>query len=204
MTKPITDRPLKRAGRKPWEYDEEIAAEVCDRLSQGESLRSICEDPRLPSHQTIYKWAAVQPTFRTAYARAREAQMEGWADEIVEIADDDSGDYVERIGKDGTVERAFDPENVQRSKLKIETRKWIMSKLAPRYADKVALDVSGTIDVSTLSDAELEKRLKTGLAALGVETAGPLLIVPPASAPPEPEPEPAAETPQDVVSEGGA
>ncbi len=112
MTKPITDRPLQCPGRKPMEYDEEIAAEVCDRLSQGESLRSICEDPRLPSHQTIYKWAAVQPIFKTAYARAREAQMDKWSDDIVEIADDAKNEYVDRIGKDGEVERV--PERSRR------------------------------------------------------------------------------------------
>ncbi len=71
MTKPITDRPLKQAGRKPMEYNEAIATDVCDRLSQGESLRAICEDPAMPSNQTIYRWAAVQPIFRSAYARAR-------------------------------------------------------------------------------------------------------------------------------------
>ncbi len=193
MTKPITDRPLKTAGQKPWVYDEAIALEVCERLSEGESLRSICEDPRLPSHQTIYKWAAVQPTFRTAYARAREAQMEGWADDIVEIADDASNDYIERIGKDGEVERVFDPEAVQRSKLRIDTRKWLMSKLAAkRYGDKLAVDVTGSVEVAALSDAELEARTRARLVALGVEVTRPLLLTLPGqrAAKPVPEPEP--------------
>ena len=199
MTKPITHRPLKPAGQKPWVYDEAIALEVCERLSEGESLRSICEDPRLPSHQTIYKWAAVQPIFKTAYARAREAQMDKWSDDIVEIADDAKNDYVDRIGKDGEVERVPDPELMQRSKLRIDTRKWVMSKLAAkRYGDKIDVNVSATVEVSALSDAELEARTRARLVALGVEVAGPLLLALPGSTgtpPPEPV-EPVAGRPE--------
>ncbi len=181
MTKPIADRPLKQAGRKPMPYDEAVAAEVCERLSQGETLRAICEDPAMPSHQTVYRWVADEPTFRTAYARAREAQMEHWSDEIVEIADDASNDYMERIGKDGEVERVFDPEAVQRSKLRIATRQWLMARLAAkRYGDKIDVNVSGSVEVSALSDAELEARTRARLLAMGVEVTGPLLLVPPA------------------------
>ncbi len=183
MTKPITDRPLKRAGQKPWEYDESIALEVCLRISQGESLRAICEDKAMPSERTVYRWLAATPVFRQAYVRAREAQMDHWSDEIVEIADDASNDYIERIGKDGEVERVFDPEAVQRSKLRIDTRKWLMSKLAARtYGDKVDVNLSGSVEVSTLSDEELEARTRARLVALGVEIAAPLLLPMPGTA----------------------
>ena len=73
MTKPITDRPLKPPGRKPWEYDEGVALEVCERISSGELLREIERDEGMPSHQVIYRWLADTPTFRTAFARARDA-----------------------------------------------------------------------------------------------------------------------------------
>jgi len=199
MTKPITDRPLKKAGRKPMEYDEAVALEVCERLSQGESLRAICEDPAMPSHQTVYRWAAVQPTFRTAYARAREAQMEGWADDIVEIADDATNDYIERIGKDGEVERVFDPEAVQRSKLRMDARKWLMSKLAgARFGDKLDVNLNATAEVAALSDEELERRTQARLVALGVDVAGPLLLALPGSTgtPPPVPVEPVAGRPE--------
>ncbi len=196
MTKPITDRPLKTAGQKPWVYDEAIALEVCERLSEGESLRSICEDPRLPSHQTIYKWAAVQPIFKTAYARAREAQMERWSDDIVEIADEAATATGERIDKEGTVEAIVDPGVIQAAKLRIDTRKFLMAKLAPqRYGERVDLNVSGSVEVSALSDEELEARTRARLVALGVAVAGPLLLALPGAAQeptpiPTPEPEP--------------
>ncbi len=191
MTKPITDRPLKRAGRKPMKYDEAVALEVCERIANGESLEDICEDPRVPSEMTIRRWMAAQPTFREAYARAREQQMEKWADDVIRIADDASGDYVDRVGKDGVVERVVDPETVQRSKLRIDTRKWLMSKLAAaRYGDRVDVNVSGSVEVSALSDEELEARTRARLVALGVEVAAPLLLpMPGAARAPAPKPE---------------
>ena len=169
-------------------YDEEIALTICGRLIEGESLERMCEDPKLPSERTIRRWLAVHDTFWRAYARARAQQMEKWADEIVTIADDASNDYMDRIGKDGEVERVLDPEAVQRSKLKIDTRKFLMSKLAPRtYGDKVDVNLSGSVEVSALSDEELEARTRARLVALGVEVAAPMLLaMPGVKAKPEP------------------
>ncbi len=126
---------------------------------------------------TIRRWMAAQPTFREAYARARAQQMEKWADDVIKIADDASGDYVDRIGKDGEVERVVDPETVQRSKLKIDTRMRLMGKFAAkRFGDKIDVNVSATVEVSALSDAELEARTRARLVALGVEVTGRLLL----------------------------
>ena len=194
MTKPITDRPLLQAARVPKPYNEEIAAEICRRLSQGESLRAICEDKHMPSNQMIYRWMADEPTFRSAYARAREAQMNKWADDIVEIADEAATASGERIDKEGKVETIVDPGAVQAARLRIDTRKFIMSKLAAKtYGDKVDVNVSGTVEVSALSDEELEARTRARLVDLGVQVAGPLLVALPGTARasvPSPEPEP--------------
>ena len=163
-------------------YSDEVGEAICVRLIEGESLREICEDPDLPSQRTVYRWLAAERTFWQLYARAREAQMDRWSDEIVEIADDASNDYIERTGKDGEVERVLDPEAVQRSKLRIDTRKWVMSKLAARrYGDRVDVNVTGSVEVSALSDAELEARTVARLAALGVEVTAPLLLALPSS-----------------------
>ncbi len=102
--------------------------------------------------------------------------METWADDLIEIADDASGDYIDRVAADGTIEHVVDPETVQRSKLRMDARKWIMARLAARtYGDKLDLNLSATVEVGALSDAELEARTKARLKALGVEIAGPLL-----------------------------
>ena len=175
MTAKITDRPLIVQPSLP--FDQETADEVCRRVSQGEALRRVCDDDHMPSADTIYRWLADSQPFRDAYARARVAQMQGWADDVIEIADDTTGDWIDRVRPDGTTERVVDPETVQRSKLRMDARKWLMAKLAPHvYGDKVAVEVAGSVKVSAMSDAELESALAANLARLGVEVAGPLLL----------------------------
>ena len=79
-------------------------------------------------------------------------QVEYWAHEIIEIADDTSGDLT--INEHG--ERVVDHENINRARLKIDARKWLMSKLHPRrYGDRVTADVTVRRDMRELSDSEL-------------------------------------------------
>ena len=162
---------------KPKPYDEAVAQVICERIIEGQSLREICRDPDMPGKDTVYKWLAVTPTFSDAYARAREHQCDAWADDMREIADDATNDYMERLSKNGDIERVVNPETVQRSKLRIDTLRWLMSKYSPRrFGDKIDVNVSASVEVSALSDAELEARTQARLKALGVEMAGPLLV----------------------------
>ncbi len=81
----------KKKGR-PSLYTEALAAKICRRLAEGETLRAICRD------------------------------------EALEIADDALGDWT--ADKDG--KKTFDHEHVQRSRLRVDTRKWAAGKLARR------------------------------------------------------------------------
>lgn len=121
---------------RPSEFTQEVADEICARLAAGESLREVCRDENMPDRGTVVRWAQKDETFRGQYAQARERLMERWAEEIIEICDDGSNDYMER--RDGTT--VVNQDHVQRSRLRVDTRKWLMSKLAPRkYGDKVEL-----------------------------------------------------------------
>ena len=105
---------------RPSMYTPEIAAEICRRMEAGESLRSICRSKDMPDEATVRLWAREnREGFYPQYARAMETRMEGLADEILEIADDKSGDPA-------------------RDRLRLESRKWLMSKIAPkRWGDKI-------------------------------------------------------------------
>jgi hypothetical protein len=142
-------------------YSPELAAEVCRRMSAGESLRQLCRDPQMPCTTTVLKWARDMPEFREQYAHAREDLLAHWAQEITEIADDGSIDWIERETKSGRMLTVPDQEHINRSRLRIDARKWLLSKLAPRkYGDK--LELTGlpaappvqTADPVTLEDAE--------------------------------------------------
>lgn len=127
---------MAKRGR-PSKFTKELASRICERLAAGESLRAVCRDEGMPAAQTVLRWAAKEP-FSEQYARAREIGYAHMAEELLEIADDGTNDYVERERENGTKHVVFDAEHVQRSKLRVDTRKWLLSKCLPKvYGDKI-------------------------------------------------------------------
>jgi hypothetical protein len=100
--------------------------EICQRIMAGESMRRICTDEHMPVRSTVFEWLARNADFRAAYAIAKQFLAETLADEILEIADDMAGDFVD--GEDGP---EFQHEHVQRARLRVDSRKWLAAKLAP-------------------------------------------------------------------------
>lgn len=128
---------------RPSDYSPELANAICLRLADGESLRSICRSEEMPDKSTVFRWLDVHPVFCDQYARAREAQADALADEILEIADDARNDWMQRNHEDdpGWVANG---EHVQRSRLRIDTRKWIASKLKPKkYGERLSTELTG-------------------------------------------------------------
>lgn len=145
-TKPKIARGIKTSNLKekqphgrPTVYTEEIALEVCERLALGETLPMICEDDHIPSRATIMNWVVENRSgFSSRYTHARELQREAWADDMITISDDARNDYMERVRLNGSKDLAYDKEHVDRSKLRVETRKWLMKVGSPhKYGDKV-------------------------------------------------------------------
>lgn len=133
---------------RPLEFNEAVADAICERLADGESLRSICRDDEMPAKSTVFKWLGLIPAFADQYARARETQADSLADDIVDIADD----------------KKLEPND---KRVRIDARKWLAGKLRPRaYGDKVAvvggdktdapIRHSHSFDLSAASDEELD------------------------------------------------
>ena len=141
-------------------FTSEMAERICADLAEGKSLRQVCELLEIP-RRTVRGWVLDdRDGFAAQYARARELQMEAFEDELNEIADDGRNDWmtIKRGGEDVEV-----PNNevLQRSRLRVDTRKWIMSKILPkRYGDK--LDVNATHGVTDPLLAVLERAATNG------------------------------------------
>lgn len=123
-----------RIGR-PSLYTEELAEEILERIAAGESVTSICRDEHMPDRSTVFEWAdpecpttEVPADFSDRYKRARRNQAFGWLDESIDIVDDATNDYVEKKSRNGGSYMAFDAEHVQRSKLRIEHRKYLVER----------------------------------------------------------------------------
>ena len=134
----------KKRGR-PTRYTEKVGVEICGRLALGSSLRSICREEKMPHLSTVIRWVLndLPPDdpryeFREQYLRARMAQAELMIDEILELADDASQDYL------------FDPESglpvkasnvrIQRNKLQCDIRMFYLSKVLPRFGDRMTVE----------------------------------------------------------------
>ena len=124
---------------RPTEYTPELAAHICRELAEGRSLRSICEEEGMPGRSTVYDWLdANLHGFPDQYARARARQADTLLDEILEISDLTVHDTI--AGEHGPLPNH---EWITRSKVRIDARKWAMSKLAPKkYGDSRQLDVT--------------------------------------------------------------
>lgn len=132
---------------RPSTYTSELAAAICDRLATGESLRAICSEDAMPCKATIFIWLSRHAEFLDQYARAREAQADFLAEEIIEIADDGSRDYTEKV-IDGRTTLVVDHDHIQRSRLRVDARKWAASKMAPKkYGERIQAEHSGAVDV---------------------------------------------------------
>jgi hypothetical protein len=116
-------------------FDPDLAAKVCELIAEGLSLRQIGAKEGMPDKRDVMGWRNAIPEFAEQYARAKDAQMEHYAEEMIAIADDGTNDWMEREGV-----LVADHEVINRSKLRVDTRKWIMAKLAPkRYGERIAL-----------------------------------------------------------------
>lgn len=128
---------------RPSDYTEELADLICERLSSGESLRSICRDDDMPNITTVWRWLNKHEEFSKQYVRAREEQAEALVDEMIAIADKAHPDHL--------------TDDVQDRRLRIETRKWVAGKMKGKYSDKVK-HVGGDEDDSPIQVTGLDIR----------------------------------------------
>jgi hypothetical protein len=153
-------------GGRPSTYTREVADIICERMRSGHTLRQICRDDDMPGRDTVLKWRESFEEFAVQYAHARTALHDHWAEEILDIAEDGSNDWVTVERKGGRIETTLDREHVERSKLRIDTRKWLLSKLEPKkYGERLDVTNSDGSFLAALSKA-------AGLGALGDVSTG--------------------------------
>lgn len=132
---------VKKKSQRPSLLTQELADQICNQLAGGMTLREICRAEAIPDERTVRRWALDDKEgFAEKYSRAREIGYHSMADEMLEIADDGSNDWMLR--KEGGKElHVLNGEHIQRSRLRLDTRKWLLSKALPKiYGDKLPVD----------------------------------------------------------------
>ncbi len=127
---------------------EELFDSIFKSIESGLSLRKALLKVNLPA-VTFYEWIDKDELKAKQYARACEERAESLVDEMIDIADDSSNDIIEQDLGDGIVNQVTNHEVIQRSKLRVDARKWLISKLAPKkYGDKIDIENSGNINIT--------------------------------------------------------
>lgn len=120
---------------------------ICERIADCETLQSIADSAGV-SKGTLITWLG---GFADQYARAREAQADKLAEDILAIADDGRNDTYQT--DDG---ESVNHDVIARSRLRVDARKWLAGKMAPkRYGDKLELDASVTLKTLSQELSEL-------------------------------------------------
>lgn len=103
----------------------------------------------MPEVRTVMYWRLDNPEFFQHYTRAREIQAETFGDELFEIVDDASNDWMEINDKEGkSIGWKLNGDHVQRSRLRFDARRWWMSKVLPKqYGEKLDLNHGGEVVV---------------------------------------------------------
>lgn len=131
----MSDKKPKHPGGRPHTYTPEMAKKICRGIAtSSKGIRRLCkENPDWPSHQAIFEWRLDIPEFGELYAQAKRDQIEFLIDECIDISDDSNDDEI--IDTNGNVKA--NAEFIQRSRLRVDTRKWLAAKLAPKlYGDR--------------------------------------------------------------------
>lgn len=143
-TEPVAQIEAPKPTGRPSIFSQDLAIEICSRLAAGESLRRICIDEDMPNASTVHAWVIEDKEgFSKQYARARDIQAEVMFDEILDIADDGSNDYM-TITKGEESYNVEDREVTNRSRLRVDSRKWYLSKVLPKkFGEKMDVTSGG-------------------------------------------------------------
>lgn len=119
--------------------DAQKAAKVCELVAEGNSLRAACESVGF-SHSTFLDWCRDNEELANQYARARDNGVDAEFERLQESVEEEPA-----IGPSGGVDAGW----VAWKRLQVDTKKWALSKKAPKkYGDKTQHEVTGTFNVS--------------------------------------------------------
>ena len=149
---------------RPSIFNQDIADQMCEQLTDGVSLRSICRADDMPAIATVYRWFRENPPFREQFELAFMNRADTHREEILEIADNATNDWMEK-NDPNNAGFVVNGEHIQRSRLRIDARKWVSSKMNPKkYGEKIGIgqaedlgpiQMKNTIDVSEMNAEQL-------------------------------------------------
>lgn len=149
--------PKKKPGPPETEYDEEIGNEICAALAVSTlGIERLCDQYKhWPKKEVIRKWRFNNPRFADKYREAKRFQAELMAEDVIDIADNGTNDT--QLDANGKV--ITNQDVIQRSKLRVDARKWVASRLLPKiYGDSLKVDNNPVDDAMVKVNALVAKK----------------------------------------------
>jgi len=129
---------------RPTLFTQALADEICAGIAAGYSMRGVVNQEHMPAMTTVFRWLRENDEFRQQYTRATEERAEAFQEDIIDIADDGTNDTMMIETKGGFEMEVTNREVIERSKLRVETRKWLMERMKPKkYGNKIDLTSDG-------------------------------------------------------------
>lgn len=123
------------------------------------------------------------PSIKELYDEARKLQCEAWGDDMVQIADDATGDFYIDHARDGTPVAKADGDHVNRAKLKIGTRQWLMARIHhERFGDRIQQDIKGELNVNHADQLDMARKRKEQAKTMKEQMVAKAVELPPDSA----------------------
>ena len=146
----MTAKPKSRPGAREKivyvPYSDAVAQAICDRIADGESLRSICKSAGMPSKAAVMLWLRdpAREDFRRWMEEARETQADDFVDEQNQL----SAQLPERHPEHG----GYDSAHVAHIRNRISTLQWMAEKLKPKkYGAKAQVEHSGGVQIQVVT-----------------------------------------------------
>jgi len=120
--------------------DDKVFYDIIEQIQAGASVKSILDNPDYPSRTTFYSWINKNPDFIELYKTATEIRADGIFDDMLVIADDRSQDRF--LDAQGNYQQSMTAVN--RARVQLDTRKWVLGRMNPRkYSDKIDITSGG-------------------------------------------------------------
>lgn len=123
----------------PTKKTQKLIDELCEGIAIGKSARTMCTEVGI-SQRVLWNWLNTDEQFMQQYAKAKELSADVHFEAIIDIADDSSDDVT--VTEDGR--EVTNHEAIARSRLRVDARKWVAARLAPKkYGDRTTTAIEG-------------------------------------------------------------
>jgi Bacteriophage Sf6, terminase small subunit-like len=144
------------------DYSDRLAQEICERISAGELLINICDEPHMPTVRRVNAWLRDNLDFKSLYDSSISDRLSIFEEEVIKIADDCANDFKEVIVR-GQKKKVADPDVIARAKLRVEVRfKHLKAGKPQKWGESTTLKVRNDgdeFDPASMSAEELEKKI---------------------------------------------